>query len=424
MKIVIIGNGITGISFALKLRELQPDWTITVISGEHPNHYSRPALMYIYMGHMKVHHTEPFPKSHFTKNKIDLIHDWVISIDCETSNIKLKSGETVSYDQLLIATGSRPNKFGWPGQDLDGVQGFYDLMDLELLEKNTPGTTSSVIVGGGLIGIELAEMLHSRGIDVTFLVRESSYWNRILPAEESEMVNHAIVESGIRLILSTNLREILSDDSGRARAVVTEFDEEIPCQLVGLTAGVSPNIELAKSAGIECERGILVDEDFRSNIANVYSAGDCAQLVATDGSKKLEQLWYTGKEQAEVLARKLAGEEVNYTRGVFYNSAKFLDIEYQIYGEVPSDTSETDHFFWMSNDKRKSIRFVCPKSKEHVIGFNAMGIRLRHRLCEQWIEEKRSLNYVIENLSAAEFDPEFTANHHSQIIEACKEPVR
>ncbi len=124
---------------------------------------------------------------------------------------------------MIIATGSKPNKFGWPGQDLDGVMGMYHKQDLEKLEKYAPDNKTckrAVIVGGGLIGIELAEMLHSRHIPVTFLVREKSFWNGVLPAEESEMINKEILSNGIDLRLGVNLKEIKADENGQVKSVL------------------------------------------------------------------------------------------------------------------------------------------------------------------------------------------------------------
>ncbi len=215
MKIAIIGNGITGVSAALRIRELKPDWEIVMISGESDFHYSRPALMYIYMGHMSYRDTKPYEDSFWRQKRIDLLRGWVTEIDTKNSRLLLHKKQPVSFDKLLLAVGSKPNKFGWPGQDLKGVQGLYDLMDLRELYKNSKDLKHAVITGGGLIGIELAEMLHSRGVHVTFLVRESSYWNRILPDEESAMVNRVIVKEGINLCLNTELAEITENGCGR-----------------------------------------------------------------------------------------------------------------------------------------------------------------------------------------------------------------
>jgi NAD(P)H-nitrite reductase large subunit len=123
----------------------------------------------------------------------------------------LSNESILSYDSLVLATGSIPNKFGWPGENLKGVQGLYTKQDLENLEALTPSIQEAVIVGGGLIGIELAEMLHARGKKVTFLVREKSFWSNVLPKGESELINKHIVSHEIELRLETNLSEILEN---------------------------------------------------------------------------------------------------------------------------------------------------------------------------------------------------------------------
>ena len=163
MNIVIIGNGITGITAARHIRKRSNN-KITVISLESKYFFSRTALMYVYMGHEKFENIQPFENWFWEKNKIDLIQDYVTFIDTENRKINLSNGIVVNYDKLIIATGSRSNKFGWKGQDLNGVQGLYSMQDLELLENNTKNIKRAVIVGGGLIGIELAEMLISRNI--------------------------------------------------------------------------------------------------------------------------------------------------------------------------------------------------------------------------------------------------------------------
>ncbi|MFN3488232.1 MAG: FAD-dependent oxidoreductase, partial [Emticicia sp.] len=182
--VVIIGNGISGITAARHIRK-QSDCKITVISGETDHFFSRTALMYVYMGHVKFEHTKPYEDWFWEKNRIELKRAWVKTVDFEEKKLyfrlpndddkEAKIGGSISYDKLILALGSTPNKFGWKGQNLKGVQGLYSYQDLESLQELTPTIKKAVIVGGGLIGVELAEMLHSRGIDVTFLVRENSF---------------------------------------------------------------------------------------------------------------------------------------------------------------------------------------------------------------------------------------------------------
>jgi NADPH-dependent 2,4-dienoyl-CoA reductase/sulfur reductase-like enzyme len=416
--VAIIGNGIAGITTARELRKRRPDCRITVISGESDHHYSRPALMYVFMGHLKQAHTKPYEDWFWEKNRIDLVRAWVCRIDPGKRVLELEGGKEIAWDELVIATGSRWNRFGWPGQDLEGVQGLVTLQDLELLERNVRGARKAVIVGGGLIGIELAEMLHTRGIHVTFLVREPTYWGSILPAEESAIVNDVIRREGIELRLSTQLKEIVDDGKGRASAVVTDRGERIDCQIVGLTAGVSPNADLAREAGIPADRGVLVDLAFATDVPHVHAAGDCAEIRTPGGANRVEQLWYTGKLHGEVLGRVLAGERATYDRGVWFNSAKFLDLEYQTYGSVNLNVPGERNLYWQAPDARHAMRVVY--TDEGVIGFDSLGIRYRHRTCERWIREKRSIAHVLENLPEANFDPEFFRRHERDMVQAWK----
>ncbi|KAA3613821.1 MAG: NAD(P)/FAD-dependent oxidoreductase [Calditrichaeota bacterium] len=415
--LVIIGNGITGITTARHVRKIS-DKRITIISAESDHFYSRPALMYIFMGHMRYPDTKPYEDWFWEKNKIELLRGLVTEIDSDNKTLSLADGSKIMYDQLVIATGSKSNKFGWPGQDLPGVQGLYSLQDLELLEKNSVGAKRAVIVGGGLIGIELVEMLLSRKIPVTMLVREKSYWDNILPQRESKLITRHILEHGIDLRCETNLKEIIADPDGRVCAVKTENGEEISCEIVGLTPGVAPNIEVVKNSQIAAGRGILVNDFFETNIPDVYAAGDCAEIVTPEGERnKIEQLWYTGRMHGKALAKTICGERTIYERGIWFNSAKFLDIEYQTYGFVSNVPRKGESsFYWEHAEGRMCLHLVYNAQNHALVGVNIFGIRMRHTVFEKWLTEKRTLEYVLEHLCEANFDPEFFAEFESEFV--------
>lgn len=420
--VVIIGNGIAGVTTALALRRRDRRCRITIISAESDHIYSRPALMYIYMGHMKYQNTKPYEDRVWRKNRIDLVRAWVTSIDTAGKALHCDWTDkqwTIDYDQLVIATGSTPNKFGWPGQDLDRVQGLYDLQDLAALEAISDQIETGVIVGGGLIGIELAEMLHSRGKRVVILSREESYWDNAMPREESLMVGEVIREAGIELRTGTELKEIVDDGHGRACAVITGDGERIDCQFVGLTAGVRPNLSALDGSDIPTGRGVLCDYSLRTQVDDVFTAGDCAEFVTPEGERNvIEQLWYTGRMHGEVLGQVLAGEDATYDRGIWFNSAKFVDLEWHTYGQVPPAgrpaPDGVKQLYWQADDARHAFRLVLD-ADGCVIGVNAMGIRYRHRVCERWIAEKRTATDVLANLAEGNFDPEFYRRYEPQI---------
>lgn len=413
--IVIIGNGIAGVTAAIHIRKHSRD-NITIISAESDHFFSRTALMYIYMGHMTYEHTKPYEDHFWREHNLHLLRDYVTAIDTTKKILSLRSGSTREYDVLVLATGSQSNTFGWPGQNLDGVQGLYSLQDLQLMEENTRSIRRAVIVGGGLIGVEAAEMLHSRGIPVTFLVRESRYWGNVLPREESVLVERHIRDHHIDLRTETTLDSILPDDSGRVRAIRTTAGEELPCEFVLLAAGVHPNIGLAAASGLDCKRGIRVNGYFETAIPDVYAIGDCAEIVPDDGSdSRIEPLWYAGRAHGQTVAQTILGTRTRYTPGVFFNSAKFFDIEYQTYGTVKSEQQPGEQTLcWQHPDGTKLIRIVY--TADAVTGFNLLGVRYRDAVCRQWIEEQRSIEYVLEHLGDANFDPEFFEQYESEVV--------
>jgi len=423
--IVIIGNGISGVTVARHIRKLS-DKQITIVSAETDYFFSRTALMYIYMGHMKFEHTQPYENGFWKKNRINLKKGYVETIETNSKTLFFTGGDSLTYDKLIIATGSKPNKFGWPGQDLNGAQGLYSKQDLDSLEINAPNKNvceRAVIVGGGLIGIELAEMLNSRSIPVTFLVRESSFWNGVLPEGESAMINRHIKNHHIDLRLGVNLKEIKDDGNGNVKSIIiAETGEEITCNVVGLTAGVSPNISFIKDSNIETNRGVLVNKFLETSVKDIYAIGDCAEQREAIGQRRpIEAVWYTGRMMGETLAQTICGNPTEYKPGHWFNSAKFLDIEYQTYGWVFSKPRKNEaHFHWKHDDDTKCITVCYDTTTNHFLGINTFGIRMRHEVFDRWLTEKRDLDYVIQNLDKANFDPEFYKHFEKDILTVYK----
>jgi NAD(P)H-nitrite reductase large subunit len=420
--IAIIGNGISGVTAARHIRK-NSDKRITLISSESKYFFARTALMYVYMGHMKFEHTAPYEKGFWKKNNIELKKGFVNTVHPDKKQLDFTNGTILKYDKLIIASGSKPSKYGWKGQNLNRVFGMYHKQDLDKLEKFAPNKEvcqRAVIVGGGLIGIELAEMLRSREIPVTFLVRENSFWNGVLPKEESEMINKHIEEHHIDLRLGVNLREIKAAENGQLKSVVIdETGEEILCDVIGVAAGVTPNVNFLRGSGIEVNRGIMVNRFLETNIEGIYAIGDCAEQREAIGQRRnIEAVWYTGRMMGETVAQSICGNKTKYKPGNWFNSAKFLDIEYQTYGWVWAEEKENEtHFYWEHKDGKKCIRINFDTETHQFIGINIFGIRMRHEFFDNALNEKKTVESVLTYLADANFDPEFYKKHEAEIVE-------
>lgn len=422
-RIVILGNGIAGVTAARHVR-MRSDDPITIVSGESDHFFSRTALMYIYMGHMRYRDTKPYADDFWPRNRIDLRRAWIERVDFDARRLHAADGAVIDYDVLLLATGSVSNRFGWPGQDLPGVQGLYSLQDLEAMEDATRGIERGVVVGGGLIGVETAEMLRSRGIEACLLVRESRWMDFAFPAEESAMIEAAIRAHGVDLRLGTEIESVLAGADGRARGVrLAGSGETVDAPFVALTVGVRPNVDLLRDGPLEVDRGILADECLRTSVSDVYAAGDCVQLRdAAPGRRAIEPIWYVGRAMGEAVARTICGEPTPYVQGIWFNSAKFFDLEWQVYGHVPPQPDAGhETFWWRHAGGGPGIRLVWRRSDEALTGVQVLGTRYRHELCQAWIRAGRPVREVLADLGAANFDPELYRQHEPALVAAWNE---
>ena len=403
MKYAIIGNGVAGVTAAFTLRRRDPSAQIALVSGESDYFFSRTALMYAYMDRLDLRGLEPHERAVYKAQRIDRVRGWARDIDADEKLIRFEDGKTLEYDRLLIASGSTPNALTWPGLDRvqSGLVNFVSLGDLALCEKLTPSTRHALVVGGGLIGVELVECLRHHGVEVDFLVREASYWPAALSLAEGALVAEEIERHGVRLRLGEEVADV-QNNGGRVESVRTTKGGQIECQMLGVAIGVRPAVDWLR--GVKTPpalgRGIQVTPDFLTSLPNVWAAGDCAEHQQT-----VEQLWYAAKRQGELTARAMLGDTVSYSPPLFYNSAKFFEMEFTTVGRavhLPPDALVFEH---RVPGRRASVRIASRQGA--VIGFNMLGARWNHQLFETWVKELRSLDYTIEHLHQAQFDVEF-----------------
>lgn len=411
MRFVIIGNGVAGINAAEVIRREQSEAEITIISSESDNFFSRPALMYLFCGQLSERDVEPFERDLYTRQKYTRIRGLVESLDVDRKTLVMDTRDEVPYDKLLIACGSKPYIVPYPGVDLDGVCSFVTLENLELMRQKANSARKAVVIGGGLIGIEAIEVLSLAGIECTFLVREDYFWPVAFSRVEGEMITAHMRHHGVTVILGT-LAESIAGENGKVVGVNTDRGNTLLAEMVVLSTGVTANTEFLKDSGLQLDErgGIIVNDYLQTNLPDVYSAGDCASVVWFNDVRRPEQLWYTGRDQSRIAASNMCanrGDEREYKRGTFYNSAKFFDIEYTTAGLVNFNV-EGERDWYQRDAEREVSQRVTYMPDGAVIGFNMLGSRWDHRPLVQWIEEKRHIDWVLEHLSEATFDEEFS----------------
>ncbi len=422
MHYVIVGNSIAGIEAAITVRNRDETARITVVSYEHDHPFARVALMYIFCGQLRVQDTEFYDRDLYTRMRFTRVRDRVTSVDPTARRLTLGTGASLEYDRLLLAIGSVGRRLPWAGAyDQPGMHHFVTLQDQEALNAAAKPGMSVAVVGGGLIGVESAEVLHLRGLKVHFLIREPWYFPVALDSHESEVVAAHVRHHGLDCRTGTPVDAM--ERRGKKMVLKLPNEDDLAVDLVVGAIGVVPNTQFLEGSGIALTPGGAIEtkDNLESTTApDVFAAGDCANVTWPDGSRRPEQIWYTSRDQGRAAGRALLGDEVRYRRGTWYNSAKFFDIEYTTAGFIPFAAKPHKHQgvgtpedsggwqTWYQQVPGQAItqRIVCKGGR--VVGFNGLGSRWNHEVLINWIQERRPLEWVLARMNEARFDEEFT----------------
>lgn len=300
--LVVIGNGMAGMRTVEELLKLDPAmYRITVFGAEPHGNYNRILLSPVLAGDKTVDDIMLHTRDWYAANGVTLhAGDPVVRIDRKRRVVHAQSGLAVQYDRLLIATGSKPFIVPVPGHALPGVIGFRDIQDVDTMLAAAQRGGKAVVIGGGLLGLEAANGLLRQGMEVSVVHVTGSLMNQQLDPPAADLLRAALERKGLRILLNRQTAEIFGD--GRVQGVRFADGEEIAADLVVMAAGVRPNVELAKSAGLHVERAIVVDDTLQTYDPRVYAVGECVQhRRATFGL--VAPIW----DQARVCAAHLAG---------------------------------------------------------------------------------------------------------------------
>ena len=307
MQHVVIGAGPSGVIAAETLRKLKPSATVTVVGDEPEPPYSRMAIPYFLtkqIGEAGTHLRKT--SDHFAKRNINVLRERVTSIDRAARQVALKGGGKLSYDTLLIATGSRPTAPPIPGIDLPGVTSCWTLADARRIAGTAKPGARVVLMGAGFIGCIILEALAKSGATLTVVEMEGRMVPRMMNDTAGNMIKDWCQEHGVTVHTSTKVNAI--EQNGTALRVVLNSGTTVDADLVVSATGVKPDIELVKGTGIETDHGILVNRHMQTNDPAVFAAGDVAQGIDfSSGEYSVQAIQPTAADHGQLAARNMAG---------------------------------------------------------------------------------------------------------------------
>lgn len=338
---VIVGNGPAGWAAAEAIRQLDATAQITIISAEGPDFYSRPGLAYLLTGAVPEKMLFARKDGDYRRLRIERITGTVTGINPHRQHLHLREGQMLPYDRLLLAVGAQAIRPKVPGIELEGVVTLDTLADARRILKLARRARRAVVVGGGITALELAEGLAARKVETHYLMRKDHYWSSVLDQEESTLVEHKLEEDGIQLHRRT---ELVALHGRRGRLATVETTQgTIKAQMLAVAIGIRPRLELATAAGLEVNRGILVDEFLSTSVPGIYAAGDVAEIYdPISGGTVLDSLWWLALEQGRAAGRNMAGDPCRYTRPPAFNVTRIGGITTTILGSVGHGSESTD----------------------------------------------------------------------------------
>ncbi len=337
---LIIGVGVAAVAAAESIRSADSSGEITLIGHDPHGFYSRPGLAYYLTGELPESQLFPYPPQQFQKLRLHVRRRRVTRLLPDTQEIELDDRARLPYDRLLLATGARATPPGVPGADLTGVVKLDHLDDARRIIGLARRAKRAIVVGGGITALEIVEGLAAQRVQVHYLLRGERYWGNVLDETESRIVEHRLRNEGVHLHYHTEVAEILGKN-GKVIGVRTRDGRSLPCDLLAFAIGVRPRIELAQQAGIACDKGILTDETLRTNLPNIFAAGDCAQVHDPVSKRSvIDSLWGAAREQGHAAGLNMAGQAAPYQRPIPFNVTRLAGLTTTIIGAVGGGRDE------------------------------------------------------------------------------------
>ncbi len=334
MKYVIIGFGVAAVAAAEAIRSQDAAGEIVLISDDPHGFYSRPGLAYYLSGELPDKQLFSHSTADFHQLRLQHIKGRVTQIDPAQHQIEVTPNGRLHYDRLLLAVGSTAVPLKTPGADLKGAVKLDHLEDARHILKLARKAKTAVVVGGGITALELVEGLAAQKVKVHYFMRGDRYWRNVLDEEESRIILQRLQADGVEIHPHSGVAEIL-EKKGHVTGVRTKDGRKIKCSIVAYAIGIQPRIQLAQSADLKVDRGILVNEYLQTSAKDIYAAGDVAQVYdPLSGQAVLDSLWGPARSQGWTAGLNMAGGQVAYTKSAPFNVTRLAGLTTTIIGAV------------------------------------------------------------------------------------------
>ncbi|MEF8818176.1 MAG: FAD-dependent oxidoreductase [Haloferacaceae archaeon] len=307
---VVVGDGIAGSSAAETLRERAPDADITVLTEEGEALYNRILIKEYAKGKLPEAPISIHDESWYEDHDVDLrLNTVVTDLRPEDNEIETHDGETLTYDKLLLATGGTPTQIPVENAGADGIHHFWTFQDARRIKEDAEASDRAVVVGAGLLGIDLAAICGAQNVDANYLMRGECWWRYALTPEGGEIIHDALREIGVEPVFDSGVDHFEVDDDGHVEAAVDPNGERYPCDWAGVAIGLDFNVELLQGTEIETDDGVLVNEYMQTSDEDVYAAGDVTRYHDTiTGEREQNGSWGSAKEQGSVAAANMVAD--------------------------------------------------------------------------------------------------------------------
>ena len=385
---LIIGDGIAGSSAAETIREEDPEADVTILTDEGEALYNRILIKEFAKGKLPEAPISIHEPEWYEERDIALeLNTHVETVDTDEQVVHTHTGDSYEYDKLLIATGGTPTQLPVDNSDADGIHHFWTFEDARQIREHAEQSETGVVVGAGLLGIDLAAISAAQGLDAHYLMRGNCWWRYALSEEGAEIIHDALEEKGVKPVFNSGVDHFEVDDEGHVEAAVDPNGERFEAEWAGVAIGLDFNTEWLQGTGIERDNGVVVDEYMQTNVDNVYAAGDITQYYDTIFDEQAQNgSWGSAKEQGSIAGTNMvADDETEAFRWVSSYSITHFDFPFLSFGHptIGDETAERKY----SDTEWRQVAF----KNGQLVGGVLIGDLSQQSAFKQIIREERQV---------------------------------